>query len=124
MTTNSYEEYQKMINSIQFGAHKCPLRACLDALQGKWSLRILFELSKCDTMRFGELKKQVGIITNTMLTNTLRNLEENKLITRIQYNEIPPHVEYALSDAGKALYPVFLDLVRWEQTYLADKEQK
>ena len=53
-----------------------------------------------------------------MLTSTLRSLEEHKLVLRVQYNEIPPHVEYSLSEAGKELYTVFVEMGRWGSKYL------
>ena len=55
-----------------------------------------------------------------MLISTLRFLEEHKLVTRVQYNEIPPHVEYSLSEARKALYPVFAEMGNWGNNYLAE----
>lgn len=81
-------------------------------------MRVIFELSKTDSLRFGNLKKQIKGITNTMLSTTLKNLAEIGLITRTQYNEIPPHVEYALSEKGKELYPIFLEMTNWAQKYM------
>lgn len=118
MENMSYKEYQNLINSIDPEMKDCPLKLSLDVLQGKWSLRVLFELSKQDTIRFGELKKRLGEVTNTVLTGTLRNLEEAKLVSRVQYNEIPPHVEYSLTEAGREIYPVFIALVQWGKDYI------
>ncbi len=118
----TYEEYQKMIQNIQPDLTNCPLSSVLEVVQGKWSLRVLFELSKKEQMRFGELKKQIGEITNTVLTNTLRCLEDANLVKREQYNEIPPHVEYSLSEAGKQIYPVFIAMVQWGQKYLPESK--
>lgn len=98
----------------------CSVKRTLELLNGKWKTRILFELVKHDTIRFGELKKAVPEITNTMLTASLRELEDNKLVNRIQYNEIPPRVEYSLTESGKALFPVFYELAKWGHTYLSD----
>lgn len=122
MDEMTYEQYQEMIQNIKPDLKDCPLRSVLEIVQGKWSLRVLFELSKKDHLRFGELKKQIGDVTNTVLTNTLRSLEEAKLVERIQYNEIPPHVEYSLSEAGKQIYPVFIAMVKWGQKYITPKE--
>lgn len=96
----------------------CPVRRTLDLMQGKWTLYVIFELSKADILRFGALKKKLPGITNTMLTSTLRFLEEHGLVTRVQYNEIPPCVEYSLSEAGKALYPIFVEMGNWGSKYL------
>ena len=110
------EDY-KRIAADSSGLH-CPVRKTLALLQGKWTLYVIFELSKVETIRFGELKKKLPGITNTMLTSTLRSLEEHKLVLRVQYNEIPPHVEYSLSEAGKELYTVFVEMGRWGSKYL------
>ena len=70
------------------------------------------------TCRFGELKKAVPRITNTMLTTTLRDLESLEIVHREQFNEIPPHVEYSLTEKGRGLLPVFVELAKWGEAYL------
>lgn len=90
----------------------------MELLSGKWRTHIIYELCKRPTCRFGELRKAVPHITNTMLTNTLRDLERLEIVHREQFNEIPPHVEYSLTDKGKALLPVFFELAKWGDTYL------
>lgn len=89
-----------------------------EIFQEKWCLPIIFELCQRDSMRFGELKKAVTKVTNTMLTNSLRNLENRGVITRIQYNEIPPHTEYSLTERGKELLPILYEMVRWGEKYM------
>lgn len=121
MKISNYTEYQRLANSINPDMENCPLKLALEALRGKWSLRILFELSKRDTIRFGELKKRLGEVTNTVLTNALRNLEDVKLVNRIQYNEIPLRVEYSLTETGRELYPVFIALVQWGEKYFLEE---
>lgn len=64
------------------------------------------------------MKKAVPGITNTMLTNTLRDLEKFGIVHREQFNEIPPHVEYSLTEKGKALLPVFTELTKWGENNL------
>ena len=86
-----------------------------DIFQEKWSLAIIFELCQVDSMRFGQLKNAVTRVTNTMLTNSLRRLEQRGVITRIQYNEIPPHTEYSLTERGRELLPIMFEMVRWEE---------
>ena len=110
------EDYKRI--AADSSGMKCPVRKTLELIQGKWTLYVIFELSKVETIRFGELKKKLPGITNTMLTSTLRSLEEHKLVLRVQYNEIPPHVEYSLSEAGKELYTVFVETGRWGSKYL------
>ena len=87
-------------------------------LQGRWKFQIIYELCIKSPIRFGELKKELGGITNTMLTSSLRELEQDGLVDRIQFNEIPPHVEYSLSDKGKDLLPVFYEMTKWGFKYL------
>ena len=85
----------------------CPMRRTLELLSGKWRTHIIYELCKKPSCRFGELKKARPRITNTMLTKTLRELEDLGIVRREQFNEIPPHVEYSLAEQGRALLPVF-----------------
>lgn len=97
----------------------CPMRRTLELLSGKWRTHIIYELCKHETCRFGELKKAVPRITNTMLSSTLKELEELGIIHREQFNEIPPHVEYSLTEKGRALLPVFTELAKWGEQYIA-----
>ena len=117
MTNITFQEYQSIISEYT-GDSPCPVRNTMEIFQKKWSIQIIFELSKKNNVRFGELKKLLGSITNTMLTTALKDLEEKGLIIRTQFNEIPPHVEYSLSEAGKNLYPVFMAMAEWGEKYL------
>ncbi|HJA07599.1 MAG TPA: helix-turn-helix transcriptional regulator [Candidatus Mailhella merdigallinarum] len=96
----------------------CPVKKTLVLISGKWNARVLYELVTQGSVRFGALRKSIPDISNTMLTATLRFLEEQGLVHREQFNEIPPHVEYSLSESGKALIPVFDAIGRWGETYL------
>lgn len=96
----------------------CPMRKTLELLSGKWRTHIIYELCKKPSCRFGELKRAVPKITNTMLTNTLRDLEGFGIVRREQFNEIPPHVEYSLTEKGRALLPVFTELAKWGENNL------
>lgn len=98
----------------------CPVRRSLEVLNGKWRTYIIYELCKHPSCRFGELKKAYPRITNTMLTTTLRDLESLGIITRQQFNEIPPHTEYSLTEKGKALLPVFFELAKWGDAYVKE----
>ena len=91
----------------------CPIYKVMELFQGKWIVWILFELSRHKTMRFGQLRKAISGISNTMLASTLKKLEEKELIERIQYNEIPPHVEYMATDKAKELQSVFQAMNEW-----------
>ena len=91
------EEYLQKILTTQV-SDTCPMRKTLELLSGKWRTHIIYELCKKESCRFGELKKAVPKITNTMLSSTLKDLEKFGIIHREQFNEIPPHVEYSLTD--------------------------
>lgn len=111
------EEYLKRIMSGPVN-WDCPVHRTLELLSGKWRTHIIYELCKKPTCRFGELKKAVPKITNTMLTSTLRDLEDFGIVHREQFNEIPPHVEYSLTERGKALLPVFFEISKWGEENL------
>lgn len=109
----------EFINSMlqTSGKQNCPIRKTLGMLSGKWRTHVIYALFKKEKMRFGELKKEIPDITNTMLTATLRDLEEKEIVQRIQYNEIPPRVEYSLTQKGKDLFPVFYEIAKWSEKY-------
>lgn len=114
--TTAEEYLEKIMNSSI--NEDCPVHRTLELLSGKWRTHIIYELCKHPSMRFGELKKAYPRITNTMLTNTLRDLESLGIIHREQFNEIPPHVEYSLTEKGKALLPVFSEISKWGEENL------
>lgn len=85
----TYEEFKEKVGSVILTDEgNCPVTPVVQMLQGKWKLQILYELCIKSPMRFGELKKMLKPITNTALTNALKELEADDLIQRIQYNEI------------------------------------
>lgn len=116
----SYDEYSQMVKNggIFTEAGNCPVTSLLLTLQGKWKFFVIYELCTKGSMRFGELRKSIEGITNTMLTSSLRELEKDGLVSRIQFNEIPPHVEYSLTEKGKALLPVFYEITKWGLRYI------
>ena len=105
------------IDVIPKEIQNCPIYKTMELFQGKWSIWVLFELNKKDALRFGEIKKAIPGISNTMLTSTLKNLEERKLVERIQYNEIPPRVEYTATERAKTLRTVFEAMAAWGKQY-------
>lgn len=113
------EDYLKKVMTEKV-EENCPVRKTLELLSGKWRTHIIYELCKNSTMRFGELKKAYPRITNTMLANTLKDLEELGIVHREQFNEIPPHVEYSLTERGKELLPVFFEMHRWGEKNLSN----
>lgn len=114
----SYDDYMKMVQQSTGLSKDCPVCRSLELFSSKWRLAVIYELSKKPNYRFGELKKALRTITNTMLTATLRDLEEMDIVNRVQFNEIPPHVEYSLTEKGKAFFPIFYEIAKWGETYL------
>jgi DNA-binding HxlR family transcriptional regulator len=91
---------------------ECPLQSAINVIGGKWKTIILYILAD-DTMRFGELKKSIPKITQKMLTQQLRELESDGLVTRVVYAEVPPKVEYSQTDFAKELRPILDQLCKW-----------
>lgn len=91
----------------------CPLTFALNLIGGKWRLPIIWALNKNGTMRYNQLKRSIYGITNMMLTQSLKELETDGIINRRQYMEIPPRVEYSLTDNGEKLIPALKALADW-----------
>ena len=115
----SFEEYKTIVSEILVKeSGNCPVMPVIEMLQGKWKLQLIYWLIIKSPMRFGELKKALRGITNTMLTNVLRELEQDGFVTRTQFNEIPPHVEYSLTEKGQDLLPVIYAITAWGMKYI------
>ena len=91
----------------------CPIRNILDRFSDKWSTLSIFHLGDAGTLRFNELKKRIDGISQRMLTVTLRALERDGLVKRQMYAEIPPRVEYELTDLGRSFLVQIIDLGEW-----------
>lgn len=94
---------------------KCPIQYTLNLIGGKWKLVILWHLTKQNVMRYGEMKKCLLGITHKMLSQQLKELEADDLIHREEYHQIPPKVEYSLTELGKSLLPVLQTMYIWGQ---------
>jgi len=92
--------------------YACGFELTLELISGKWKGMILWYLQD-ETLRYGELRKKLGKITQKMLTQTLRDLEKDKLISRKVYPVVPPKVEYTITKRGLELIPVFTQLREW-----------
>ena len=95
----------------------CPVEAALDVIGGKWKAVILFRLLE-GTKRFNELRRLLPRVTQRMLTNQLRELERDGIVHREVYAQVPPKVEYSLTDFGQTLLPVLLSLKRWGEEHM------
>mgnify|MGYP001770000737 CR=1 FL=1 len=100
----------------------CPVEAALDVIGGKWKPLILWALGD-DVLRFSELQKALPSVNTKMLTKQLRELEEDGIIRRKIYPEVPPRVEYAITDFGKTLIPILNALCKWGAEYLGVSEE-
>ena len=96
----------------------CSVEATLSVIGGRWKPVIIFNLLQNDVLRFGELKKKIEGITQRMLTNQLRELEKDKIISRKVYAEVPPRVEYCLTDYGRTLEPIMIAMRDWGSKHM------
>jgi len=99
------------------GGFRCPVEACLEVIGGKWKGVILFHLLG-GIKRFNELRRLLPGVTQRMLTRQLRELEADQIVVRTVYPEVPPKVEYSLSEFGKTLEPILRVLQKWGTEYL------
>lgn len=90
-----------------------PFTYTMSLIDGKWKMHILFWLWKMEILRYGELKKAMEGITHKMLSMQLKELEKERLILRHEYPQIPPKVEYRLSERGQSLMPVLHSICKW-----------
>lgn len=116
MEQTELEVYIDSIRSSDY-SEECSVKHAIDMIDGKWKLHILALMVRLDYVRFNEMKRRLFGITNTMLTNSLKELEVDKLIERTQYNEMPLRVEYSLTEKGKSILPVLLELSKWWKQY-------
>ena len=94
----------------------CPVEVTLTLISDRWKVLILRDLMQ-DTRRFGELKRSIGHISQKVLTDSLRSMEEDGIITRTVYPEVPPRVEYALSALGESMRPIMDAMEVWGNNY-------
>lgn len=94
----------------------CPVEVTLMLISDRWKVLILRDLLS-GTKRFGELKKSIGSISQKVLTSNLRSMEEDGLLTRKVYAEVPPRVEYTLTELGKSLRPILCAMQQWGLEY-------
>jgi len=105
----------------------CPIRDIITRLSDKWSLLVIITLSQSDKMRFNEIHKEIDDISQRMLSVTLRSLEEDGLVNRKVYPEVPPRVEYRLTDLGFSLLNPLSGLIDWAKDntqFIHDSREK
>jgi DNA-binding HxlR family transcriptional regulator len=99
----------------------CPMEFTMNLIAGKWKLVILWHLAVDKTKRYGEIKKSISNITHKMLSTQLKELEKDGLIIRKEYPQVPPKVEYSLSEKGKTLIPILQNMFEWGEEYWEHK---
>lgn len=102
----------------------CTVEATLELFGGKWKALILYHLFEEPVLRFGEFRHRLPNVTQRMLTNQLRELEADGLVSRTVFPVVPPHVEYRLTDLGKTLKPVIQALKTWGDQYAHSAERE
>ena len=115
------ENYQNILARIREGDNICPIMYAVSVIGQKWKIPILWQLAKSEQpMRFSEIRRALKL-TDAMLSKTLDELEEHGMIRRIQYDCIPPKVEYTLSCKGKTLLPALLALRDWGEAQIREE---
>jgi DNA-binding HxlR family transcriptional regulator len=105
--------------NIQDKTYLCPLELSIDLIGGKWKTIIIWQLRE-KTLRFSQLKRRLPGITQKMLTQQLRDLENDGLISREVYPQVPPKVEYSLTDYGRTVLPILKSLFKWGINYSSE----
>lgn len=101
----------------------CPIAPVVDLVFSRWTTPILWALNEFGRQRFVELERRIGTITPKVLTQRLRQLERDGLLTRTYHAEVPPRVEYEISDLGRSLAPLFATLADWSTENLPKVEE-
>jgi len=96
-------------------AERCPIRDVLERMGDRWSMLVLFTLSEHQTLRFSVLKNTIGDISQRMLSQTLRRLEQDGLVLRTAYATVPPRVDYALTVLGESFLKPMHNLLQWAE---------
>lgn len=109
---------KKEIQSATFP--DCPIRNVISHITDKWSLLVLYTLEQKEVLRFKDLWRQIPDISQKMLTSTLRHLEDDGIIIREVFTEVPPRVEYRLSERGNSLMPHLDALIIWGLEHFSD----
>lgn len=100
---------------------RCPLEYGLDIFGGKWNSRIICVLANKGTLRYSEIRQEMGNITDAVLASTLKELLSNQMIERKSYDVIPPRVEYSLTEKGKSIVPILQSICKWSGIFHKDE---
>lgn len=120
--TDADNQEHKTEKKFVFDENSCPVTATMQVLGGKWKAILINAIYLTSPARFGELKRSVKGITQSMLTSQLRELEDDGIISRKIYAEIPPRVEYTLTEFGLTLSPILQSMAEWGKEYRFKKQ--
>lgn len=121
--TNVENQLIETKKTFVFDENNCPVTATMKVLGGKWKPILINAIYFTSPARFGELKRSVVGITQSMLTQQLRELEEDGIISRKIYAEIPPKVEYTLTEFGLTLSPVIQTMAKWGEDFKLNQQK-
>lgn len=102
---------------------RCPLEYGLSVFGGKWKSRIICVLAKKDILRYSEIRKEMTNITDAVLATSLKELIQDEIIKRKQFDEIPTRVEYSLSSKGKSIIPILQTICQWADGYQEEENE-
>ena len=102
---------------------RCPLEYGLEVFGGKWKSRIICVLAEKGFLRYSSLRKEMANITDAVLAATLKELIANEIVERKQYNEIPPRVEYSLTEKGLSVVPILQSICQWSGAYYKEESE-
>lgn len=102
---------------------RCPLEYGLEIFGGKWKSRVICVLNEKVTLRYSGIRKEMMNITDAVLAATLKELINNDLVARKQYDEIPPRVEYSLTDKGKSVVPILQSICKWSGIFYKESSE-
>ena len=113
------------MKELQSSYMSCPIRQVISRFGDKWSMLVLYMLNESDTgvLRFNELRQLMTDCSQKMLSQTFKNLVQSNLVNRKVYPQVPPRVEYSLTDTGRSLMPSLTSLVDWAQNHFSDVVQ-
>lgn len=102
---------------------RCPLEYGMELFGGKWNSRIICVLAAMEPLRYSTLRQEMGNITDAVLASTLKELVNNDMVKRTSYDEIPPRVEYRLTEKGHSVVPILQSICRWSGAFYRDESE-
>ncbi len=103
---------------------RCPLEYGMEVFGGKWNSRVICVLADMGTLRYSAIRKEMGNITDAVLTSTLKSLINDEIVERKSYDQIPPRVEYNLTEKGKSVVPILQSICKWSGIFYKESEDE